>query len=221
MTKYLLTICLCVLARGNVTFAATQTIDFENAFGLVGPTDIVNGPGDYDFGPVYVDSPDVLMFNIGQQTAFPFGGATPFGSDFLYLFTFGSGATFTFDVPITSVSFEYGQRFNVESSSLYGLFAQGHLKATFTHDSVQIGNNGPAPISHFSYDFAAPVTQVALVTVAEGSTTGLGIDALSFNTVPEPAAGLLVMLATAVRRGRRRASCATTSCPNHRTSANS
>jgi hypothetical protein len=189
---------VCTLTCSSATFAGVIQFEFEDVFGPVPTNEIVRGPGDYDFGSMLVETPDQFMFNLGHLTGTGPDGATPFRSDFLYLFTYGGGATFTFDTPIRSVSFDYGQHFNVQTSSVYGLRANGQLAATFTHPAIS-----SSAINHFAHEFDAPVSWFTLTTVNEGSTTGLGIDSLRVQLIPEPGAVGVLAIVVAVMPSRR------------------
>lgn len=199
--------CLCTLAPvllasliggrcWAVVSSGTSTLDFEDIFGPVDVGQQINGPGSPTIAGVTFASPDPLTFSYGKDPGGPAQVRSPFQSDWFGFFCFGNGTTISFPAPIYSLSFDTGTR-DIWVSDSFVLSATGVAPLNFTTVWQELRN--------IAVTFPTPVTSVNIKWTA-GVGSVLGIDSMTYSTVPEPSLTLISMLLTlaAVRRRHNR-----------------
>ena len=175
---------LVLLIAAAISPARGATLEFEDLFGPCGVLELVTGPGNTVIEGVAFNTPDPHTFNFGQGGTDPVFLRTSFLSDWYAIFTFDGGATITFPEPVSSISFDGGNR-DTNGFNTYKL-----RKGT---TDLQTFSTFWTSRTHITQTFDTPVTSINFQFVS-GPTSLLGIDTLTYTpaSIPEPTAGLLV-----------------------------
>lgn len=185
----LLLAALAALSSCCSTFcwAATFTLDFENIPGADPAPEIRKqiGIGSVTVDGVNFQGPPTEPIWILGSVINPVDNWPPFDSRSIELWTFlPHGLTITFPAPITNLNFQHGQD-AVAKPATYSVSAAGLVPFNFTTQQFE-----PRTLN---VDFPVPVRSVQFNFVS-GSVSTLHMDNLTYTTIPEPSA--LVLLGT-------------------------